>query len=213
MINLATALYIDPQLKNVHSKPGVWPQFNGSARTEWIRKDWLPRAEAALERDDLDPEVRKELAAAAKAGKALIEGSKADAEKTKAAGKRLTDALHAAGVTDFNDRQPVEPTWQEKAGEKLARFADEGAFRIGAVASVLRECFVEFLPISTGVRKAADRDYVGWQIMVALVAIRLEVSFKPFQEFPGMLLVPCFLILKDDNVVFGVLAGAVQPFI
>ena len=130
MINLATALYTDPQLKNVHSKPDVWPQFNGTARTDWIRKDWLPKAENALKQTDLDPKVRKELAAAAKAGKALIEGSIADDAKTKVVGKRLTEALHAAGVTNFNDRQPVDPAWQEKAGETLALILDEACFRV-----------------------------------------------------------------------------------
>ena len=133
MINLATALYIDPQLKNVHSKPGVWPQFNGTARTDWLRKDWLPRAEATLQRTDLDPEVRKELAAAAKAGKAIVEGSIADDAKTKAAGKRLTDALYAAGVTDFNDRQPVTMTEDEALQVLLAYLLDEGTFKtVGA---------------------------------------------------------------------------------
>ncbi len=130
ILNLATALALDLELNNVHSKPTVWPQFNGTALTEWIRRDWVPKAQATLEDPavTLSPEVRKELEEAMNAAQDLMNGTIADAEKTKAAAKRLTDALHAAGVTDFNDRQPVEQNFGQKLGNWLLAFLDDMCF-------------------------------------------------------------------------------------
>ena len=34
VLTLACALFTDSELKDVHSKPDVWPQYNGTCRTE-----------------------------------------------------------------------------------------------------------------------------------------------------------------------------------
>ncbi|MDR3313398.1 MAG: hypothetical protein LBS96_02950 [Oscillospiraceae bacterium] len=128
IINLATALVLDDTLVNVHSKPTGWPQVNGSARTDWMRRDWLPRANTALASGDLTPAVRKQLEDAVAATNALLDSTIADAAKTQAVGKQLTDALHAAGITDFNDRQDVEPSWDQKLLSGLLGGLDDACF-------------------------------------------------------------------------------------
>lgn len=135
MINLAAALYTDPELRNVHSKPDVWPQFNGCARTDWMRNDWLPRAEGVLAHPGLalSADLRAELEAATRAAQALVEGAIADDARTKAVGKRLTNALHAAGIVDFNDRQPVTPSRKRRLLRWLLKFLDDLYFHaVGA---------------------------------------------------------------------------------
>lgn len=46
VLTLACALFTDPELKDIHSKPDVWPQYNGTCRTKEIRRWLLPDAKA-----------------------------------------------------------------------------------------------------------------------------------------------------------------------
>jgi hypothetical protein len=127
IINLATALLLDPTLENVHSKPAVWPQFNGTARTDWIRRDWLPKLEA-IDKSTLTPEVKKQLDEAETAAHALLNGTIADQEKTTEVSKQLVTALRAAGVTEIAHDPFQEEDTTTKILGGLFSFLDEAVY-------------------------------------------------------------------------------------
>ncbi len=112
VLTLACALITDPELTDVHSKPDVWPQYNGTCRTKEIRRWLLPDAKALREEIDQMPDSEKpdaalieELDAAIADGEEVLNMTIADAEKADAAKERLTNIL-----VEFGKREPKEET-------------------------------------------------------------------------------------------------------
>ncbi len=112
VLTLACALITDPELTDVHSKPDVWPQYNGTCRTKEIRRWLLPDAKALREEINQMPDSEKpdaalieELDAAIADGEEVLNMTIADAEKADAAKERLTNIL-----VEFGKREPEEET-------------------------------------------------------------------------------------------------------
>ncbi|MDR2525500.1 MAG: hypothetical protein LBC83_04845 [Oscillospiraceae bacterium] len=114
-INLAIALITDPELTDVHAKPAQYTQFNLAVRTQWMRRDWIPRAEQLLADDstDLAPGIRAELQAALAEARTALDATIADPSAFAATSLRLTNALKAAGAADIDDHQPKNESWQQ----------------------------------------------------------------------------------------------------
>lgn len=110
VLTLACAIMTDPELKDVHSKPDVWPQYNGTCRTKEIRRWLLPDAKKLrAEINEMSPEERPDAALVAELDAAIADGEAAlnmtiaNAEQADAATERLTNALVALGA-----REPAE---------------------------------------------------------------------------------------------------------
>ncbi|MBS7361740.1 MAG: hypothetical protein KIG24_05365, partial [Oscillospiraceae bacterium] len=113
VLTLACAFITDPELKDVHSKPDVWPQYNGTCRTKELRRWLLPDAYAVKEEwaqlspedEQPDPADVAELDAAIAQGEEALNMTIADAEKADAATERLTNILVKLGKRSPEEEQ------------------------------------------------------------------------------------------------------------
>ena len=113
VLTLACAFITDPELKDVHSKPDVWPQYNGTCRTKELRRWLLPDAYAVKEEwaqlspedEQPDPADVAELDAAIAQGEEALNMTIADAEKADAATERLTNILVKLGKRSPKEEQ------------------------------------------------------------------------------------------------------------
>lgn len=106
VLNLAKAIILG-DVTNVHDNPEVYPQYNYTCTTKYIRRWRIPDAQTVLETyDNLSPEDRAELEAAIAEGEAVINATIADAEKAQAAEERLNNILVKVGYMD----PPEEPS-------------------------------------------------------------------------------------------------------
>ena len=112
VLTLACALFTDSELKDVHSKPDVWPQYNGTCRTKEIRRWLLPDAKAYRAKiDEMPAEERPsaeqiaELDAAIAQGEDALNMTIADPAKADAAKERLTNIL-----VELGQREPAKET-------------------------------------------------------------------------------------------------------
>ena len=113
VLTLACAFITDPELKDIHSKPDVWPQYNGTCRTKELRRWLLPDAYAVKEEwaqlspedEQPDPADVAELDAAIAQGEEALNMTIADAEKADAATERLTNILVKLGKRSPEEEQ------------------------------------------------------------------------------------------------------------
>ena len=112
VLTLACALFTDSELKDVHSKPDVWPQYTGTCRTKEIRRWLLPDAKAYRAKiDEMPAEERPsaeqiaELDAAIAQGEDALNMTIADPAKADAAKERLTNIL-----VELGQREPAKET-------------------------------------------------------------------------------------------------------
>lgn len=113
VLTLACAFITDPKLKDIHSKPDVWPQYNGTCRTKELRRWLLPDAYAVKEEwaqlspedEQPDPADVAELDAAIAQGEEALNMTIADAEKADAATERLTNILVKLGKRSPKEEQ------------------------------------------------------------------------------------------------------------
>ena len=97
VLNLAKAIILG-EVTSVHDNPEVYPQYNYTCVTKYIRRWRIPDAKHVLETyEDLSPEDRAELEAAIADGEAVLNATIADADKTQAAEERLNNILIKVG--------------------------------------------------------------------------------------------------------------------
>ena len=78
VLTLACALFTDSELKDVHSKSDVWPQYNGTCRTKEIRRWLLPDAKAYRAKiDEMPAEERPSAEQIAELDAAIAQGEDA----------------------------------------------------------------------------------------------------------------------------------------
>lgn len=99
VINFAGVLLKDDTIKDVHSDPENYPQFNGSRTTRDLRNHDIPNAEKALaENTTMTAEQRAELQAALDDCKLMLTETVVDTADCEKRMQRLKDALIAIGV-------------------------------------------------------------------------------------------------------------------
>ena len=110
VLNLVKAILVG-DVSNVNDNPEVYPQFNYSCKTKYIRRWRIPDAKDLLEKDakgeiTLPAEDKAELEAAIAQGEAVINATIADQEKVTAAEDRLNAILAKHGLYTY----PEEPS-------------------------------------------------------------------------------------------------------
>lgn len=99
VINFAGVLLKDDTIKDVHSDPENYPQFNGSRITRDLRRNYIPAAEKALaENTTMTEAQRTELQAALDDCKLMLTETVVDTVKSQERIDRLYNALVAIGV-------------------------------------------------------------------------------------------------------------------
>ena len=107
VINFAGVLLKDDTIKDVHSDPANYPQFNGSRITRDLRRNDIPNAEKALaENTTMTAAQRAELQAALDDCKLMLTETVVDTKNCEARMQRLKNALIDIGVYSA----PEEPS-------------------------------------------------------------------------------------------------------
>lgn len=111
VIKFVSILLIDDSIKDVHSNPEKYPQFNGSRITKNLRRDLIPQAEEFLaENPTASAEIRNEVQTALDDCKAMLEETVVDTKKSQERIDKLESALVHAGVR----QAPEEETKTDK---------------------------------------------------------------------------------------------------
>ena len=122
VLNLAKALILG-EVTNVHDNPEVYPQYNYTCVTKYIRRWRIPEAKEVLETyENLSPEDRAELEAAIAEGEAVINATIADAEKAQAAEERLNNILIKVGYMQPEEEPSAAAGYFDTVMEKISWF-------------------------------------------------------------------------------------------
>ncbi len=126
VINLAGALLKDDTIKDVHSDPENYPQFNGSRTTRDLRRNDIPNAEKALaENTAMTAEQRAELQAALDDCKLMLTETVVDTVDCENRMQRLRNALIDIGVYGA----PEEPDPALDVLAKIFKFLSDSAYK------------------------------------------------------------------------------------
>lgn len=122
VLNLAKAIILG-EVTSVHDNPEVYPQYNYTCNTKYIRRWRVPDAKMVLETyDNLSAEDRAELEAAIADGEAVLSATVADAEKTQAAEERLNNILIKVGHMEPAEEPSALSGVFETVMEKISWF-------------------------------------------------------------------------------------------
>ncbi|MGN1168886.1 MAG: hypothetical protein ACI4RB_02100 [Acutalibacteraceae bacterium] len=105
-LRLASEILLDDEIKDIHSNPEKWPQFNGSRNTKWVTRSYLKDA-AAVDMSTLTQAQADELTAAVAEANAMLERTIIDVEGDAATVQRLYDALVLAGVYEAKEEETL----------------------------------------------------------------------------------------------------------
>lgn len=126
VINFAGVLLKDDTIKDVHSDPENYPQFNGSRTTRDLRNHDIPNAEKALaENTTMTAEQRAELQAALDDCKLMLTETVVDTVDCENRMQRLKDALIDIGVYGA----PEEPSPALDVLAKIFKFLSDSAYK------------------------------------------------------------------------------------
>lgn len=122
VMKLATEILLYDELKDVHSMPERFPQFNVGRETKWLRKDKLPMAKA-IDQSTLAPEDAAELQAAIEQCEAMLDTTVVVYEEFTAAEQRLDNILIKIGVM-----QPPEDDTTGKIATALCKLISDALY-------------------------------------------------------------------------------------
>ncbi len=126
VINFAGVLLKDDTIKDVHSDPENYPQFNGSRTTRDLRRNDIPNAEKALaENTTMTAEQRAELQAALDDCKLMLTETVVDTKNCEERMQRLKDALIDIGVYGA----PEEPSKANDVLRTIFKFLSDTAYK------------------------------------------------------------------------------------
>lgn len=126
VINLAGTLLKDDTIKDVHSDPENYPQFNGSRLTRDLKRNDIPNAEKALaENTTMTAEQRAELQAALDDCKLMLTETVVDTVDCENRMQRLKDALIDIGVYSA----PEEPSAALDVLTKVFKWLSDTAYK------------------------------------------------------------------------------------
>ena len=126
VINFAGVLLKDDTIKDVHSDPENYPQFNGSRITRDLKRNEIPNAEKALaENTTMTAEQRAELQAALDDCKLMLTETVVDTKDCEARMQRLKDALIDIGVY----AAPEEPSKANDVLRTIFKFLSDTAYK------------------------------------------------------------------------------------
>ncbi len=125
VIKFVSVLLIDDKIKDVHSDPENYPQFNGSRVTKRLVNSYIPDAEKLLEGNTLTAEQRAELENALTACKDMLKETVIDTQKSQA----RIDALYLAIAKTGLYSMPEEETEAEKVLLKIFKSLSEMAYK------------------------------------------------------------------------------------
>ncbi len=100
VLNLALDLLTDPELKDVHSKPDKWKQFNGTMNTHELSRWIINDAKKVLSTYPLTANDKAELLAALAQAEALLKTNVTDDTYAEQTLERLNAALVKAGFCE-----------------------------------------------------------------------------------------------------------------
>ncbi|HOU09377.1 MAG TPA: hypothetical protein PL044_00905 [Clostridiales bacterium] len=123
VMKLATEILLYDELKDVHSMPERFPQFNVGRETKWLRKDTLPMAKA-VDQSTLAPEDAAELQAAIEQCEAMLDTTVVVYDEFTAAQQRLDNILIKIGVL-----QPPEDDTAGKIATALCKLVSDALYR------------------------------------------------------------------------------------
>ena len=126
VINFAGVLLKDDTIKDVHSDPENYPQFNGSRITRDLRRNDIPKAEQALaENTTMTEAQRTELQAALDDCKLMLTETVVDTVDCENRMQRLKDALIAIGVYEA----PEEPDKAAEVARDIFKWLSDTAYK------------------------------------------------------------------------------------
>lgn len=107
LIAFATALLLDDSIKDVHSKPEKYPQFNGSCLTRKLKQNLIPAADK-VDLSTLSAEQADELTTALNDCKQILSETVLDTVKCKEKIDRLERVLNEIGAISKNENAEKE---------------------------------------------------------------------------------------------------------
>jgi len=126
VINFAGVLLKDDTIKDVHSDPENYPQFNGSRTTRDLRNHDIPNAEKALaENTTMTAEQRAELQAALDDCKLMLTETVVDTVDCENRMQRLKNALIDIGVYSA----PEEPSEAAGVAREIFKWLSDTAYK------------------------------------------------------------------------------------
>ncbi|MBQ2828914.1 MAG: hypothetical protein IJF20_06685 [Clostridia bacterium] len=126
VINFAGVLLKDDTIKDVHSDPENYPQFNGSRTTRDLRNHDIPNAEKALaENTTMTAEQRAELQAALDDCKLMLTETVVDTVDCENRMQRLKNALIDIGVY----AAPEEPSEAAGVAREIFKWLSDTAYK------------------------------------------------------------------------------------
>ncbi len=126
VINFAGVLLKDDTIKDVHSDPENYPQFNGSRTTRDLRNHDIPNAEKALaENTTMTAEQRAELQAALDDCKLMLTETVVDTVDCENRMQRLKNALIDIGVY----AAPEEPSKAAGVAREIFKWLSDTAYK------------------------------------------------------------------------------------
>ncbi len=126
VIKFVSILLIDDTIKDVHSDPVNYPQFNGSRTTKQLKRDFIPVAERFLEENpNADAALREEMQEALDDCKAMLNETVVDTKTSQERIDRLEWALINAGLRGA----PEEETDSEKVLLKIFKALSDLSYK------------------------------------------------------------------------------------
>jgi len=123
VMKLASEILLYDELKDVHSMPERFPQFNVGRETKWLRRDTLPMAKA-IDRSTLAPEDAAELQAAIEQCETMLNTTVVVYDDFTAAQQRLDNILIKIGAI-----QPPKDDTTGKIATALCKLISDALYQ------------------------------------------------------------------------------------
>lgn len=113
-MNLVGELFLNPDMENINSDPGRYPQFNTTSNSKDMRRNLVPAAQKALEEyeagtREISAADLAELKAALAQGRDILAATKGDQAAVDAAASRLKNILVTIGCREVEPVAEPEP--------------------------------------------------------------------------------------------------------